>query len=270
MMTRGAAVLLIFLTGGSLAGCVSTPQSEIPAVPDTVANADDLADTLNSSDPFEDMNRHFFAMNRRMDRHILRPLAENYVDLVPARLRDGLHRLLTNADLPVVFANDVLQARPGAAGETLGRLVVNVVLGLGVYDTAGELGIPEHDNDFGRTLGVWGWDGEPYLMLPFIGPSNPRDVIGFAGDIALDPAIYLRYKYFVWSLVGRQGVGLLDMRAHNLGTVDAIERTSLDYYATTRSLYRQYRQNQVEQDPELEPIPAQEQVDVPEGGVNLP
>ncbi|MGB8602316.1 MAG: VacJ family lipoprotein [Rhizomicrobium sp.] len=246
-----AVALSVLLAGGVLAGCATAP---------------DGGDGYSSRDPYEDLNRHFFAMNRRMDRTFLRPIAETYVELVPERLRAGLHTLLTTANLPVVFANDMLQARPSAAGETVERLVVNVALGLGVYDTASAFGIAEHDNDFGRTLGVWGWNGEPYLMLPLIGPSNPRDVIGFAGDIVLDPAIYLQYKYFVWSLIGRQGLGLVDMRARNLSTVDAIERSSLDYYATTRSLYRQYRQNQVEQAPDVD---ADDEA-VAEGGVNLP
>lgn len=243
-MQRLVAVFVFLVGGVALLGGCALPSDAV--------------------DPYEPFNRRLFVMNRRMDRNVLRPVASAYVETVPAWMRSGLHTLLNTANQPVVFANDVLQARPADAGETLGRLGANLVLGLGVYDAAQKLGLPGHDNDFGRTLGVWGWSGEPYLMLPLVGPSNPRDAVGFVGDIALDPAIYLQYKYYIWSIMGRKALGLVDMRANMLTAADDLERSSLDYYAAMRSLARQYRQHQIEQ---AGGTPA---AGMPEGNVNLP
>jgi phospholipid-binding lipoprotein MlaA len=198
-----------------------------------------VPDTI--SDPYERTNRQVFAMNRRMDRNILKPIAETYVAAIPQPLRIGMHNLLSLADQPKVFANDLLQAGPEAAGKTLLRLIVNATLGVGVCDAASPLGLADHDNDFGKTLAVWGWGDAPYLMVPLIGPSNPRDALGFVGDIVLDPAIWLQYKQYVWWLGGREALEIVDLRANNLTALDDIERTSVDFYAATRSFYRQHR-----------------------------
>mgnify|MGYP001275788922 CR=1 FL=1 len=197
--------------------------------------------TNTTQDPYERTNRQVFAMNRRMDRNILKPIAEAYAAAVPTALRIGMHNLLSLADQPKIFANDLLQADPEAASDTLLRLVVNASLGAGVCDAASPLGLAGHDNDFGRTLAVWGWEDAPYLMVPLIGPSNPRDALGIIGDIALDPAIWLQYKQYVWWLSGRKVLEIVDLRANNLTALDNIERTSVDFYAATRSLYRQHR-----------------------------
>lgn len=194
-----------------------------------------------TTDPYERTNRQVFAMNRRMDRNILKPIAEAYVATIPEPIRIGMHNLLSLADQPKVFANDLLQADPKAAGNTLLRLIVNATLGVGVCDSASPLGLADHDNDFGKTLAVWGWENAPYLMVPLIGPSNPRDGIGFIGDITLDPAIWLQYKQYVWWLGGRKALEIVDFRANNLAALDDIERTSVDFYAATRSLYLQHR-----------------------------
>jgi phospholipid-binding lipoprotein MlaA len=215
---RCAAILLAAVW---LAACASTPGGP--------------------NDPYEKFNRNVFDMNLQMDRTVLRPLAETYVEVVPEDGRDGVHNLLTLANLPVVFANDVLQARPKAAGQTLARMAVNAVCGLGVHDAASHMGMPGHDNDFGLTLAAWGWKDGPYLMLPMIGPSSPRDAAGFAGDIALDPAIWLQYKQYVWWLAGRKAMTILDMRAANLELLDDVERNSMDFYSASRSMYTQHR-----------------------------
>jgi phospholipid-binding lipoprotein MlaA len=193
-------------------------------------------------DPYEASNRQFFAMNQRMDRNLLRPVAEGYVAVVPAGGRAALHNLLAETHQPVVFANDLLQARPKAAGQALVRFTVNAILGFGgLADPASHLGIAEPSADFGQTLAVWGWRDAPYLMLPLIGPSNPRDALGTLGDIALDPSLYLQYKNYVWWMAGRKALTILDVRANNLEMLDDIERSSIDYYSATRSLYRQHR-----------------------------
>jgi phospholipid-binding lipoprotein MlaA len=196
-------------------------------------------------DPYETANRRTFEMNVRMDRSVLRPIAEHYAEGVPAGVRRALHALLTTANQPVVFANDILQGNPHEAGRTLARFTANLVFGpAGLRDAAGEAGIPDHTTDFGTTLAVWGWGDTPYLMLPLIGPCNPRDAVGYIGDIALDPGFSIQYKQYVWWIAARKTLTIVDARSQSLATLDDIERASLDYYSTVRSLYRQHRAGQ--------------------------
>jgi phospholipid-binding lipoprotein MlaA len=107
------------------------------------------------------------------------------------------------------------------------------------------MGIPEHSEDFGQTLAVWGVGEGPYLNLPLFGPAVPRDAVGRVVDIFFDPTIYIPIKLHLWLMVGQEYFTMLDLRARNLETLDEIERNSLDYYAATRSLYRQYRANEI-------------------------
>ncbi|GAA0527038.1 phospholipid-binding lipoprotein MlaA [Rhizomicrobium palustre] len=208
-----------------LAGCAAGPTKE---------------------DPYEATNREVFAFNLAVDRLALKPTAERYVAVVPESARNGVHNFLDTLQQPIVFANDMLQGSPSRAGETASRFLINATLGLGgLVDAAGRIGISGHEEDFGQTLAVWGAGEGPYLMLPFLGPSNPRDVAGRLGDTALDPTMYIRIKrHILWSGVRMYGT-ILDARARNLEALEGIERDSLDYYATVRSLYRQHRASEI-------------------------
>jgi phospholipid-binding lipoprotein MlaA len=199
-----------------------------------------------ANDPYEQTNRQVFDLDIRLDRHILLPTAQAYNEVVPEFARDGVHNFLLNLNSPVIFANDVLQGEASRGGETLARFVLNSTIGIGgLIDVAGKMGIPYHDEDFGQTLGVWGADEGPYLVLPFFGPSNPRDLTGNVVDIAFDPNTYISYNYkFYWSL-GRGVLSVIDLRARNATTLAGIERGSVDYYASVRSLYRQNRANEI-------------------------
>jgi phospholipid-binding lipoprotein MlaA len=199
-----------------------------------------------ANDPYEQTNRQVFDFDIRLDRHILLPTAQAYNDVVPEFARDGVHNFLLNLNSPVIFANDVLQGEAGRGGQTLARFVLNSTIGIGgLIDIAGKIGIPYHDEDFGQTLGVWGAEEGPYLVLPFFGPSNPRDLTGNVVDIAFDPNTYISYNYkFYWSL-GRGVISVIDLRARNATTLAGIERGSVDYYASVRSLYRQNRANEI-------------------------
>jgi phospholipid-binding lipoprotein MlaA len=199
-----------------------------------------------ANDPYEQTNREVFDLDIRLDRHILLPTAEAYNNVVPEFARDGIHNFLLNLNSPVIFANDLLQGEAGRGGQTLARFVLNSTIGIGgLIDIAGKIGIPYHDEDFGQTLGVWGAQEGPYLVLPFFGPSNPRDLTGDVVDIAFDPNTYISYNYkFYWSL-GRGVLSVIDLRARNATTLAGIERGSVDYYASVRSLYRQNRANEI-------------------------
>ncbi len=229
-MFRPSFLLAILLAGAALGGCTTTTNP----------------DSLAQNDPYEPTNREIFAFNQKLDKNVARPVAVFYNSTVPAQIRDRFHNMLENLDEPVTFANDVLQGEPVRATQTLGRLTFNTTLGIGgMFDIASKMGIPDHSEDFGQTLGVWGSGEGPYWVLPFVGPSPPRDTAGKIVDIFLDPLTYARFDGYHALAYSRAGMGVLDLRARNVDTLDQIERTSVDLYATQRSLYRQYRDNEI-------------------------
>jgi len=206
-------------------------------------------ESLAVNDPWELTNRDTFAFDVWIDHHIARPIAEAYQEVVPEPAREGLHNAATNMRAPVVLANDVLQARPKRAVRTLGRILINTTVGLGgLIDVASKIGIPYHDNDFGVTLGTAGVAEGSYLVLPFFGPKPPRDLIGSFADGAFDPMTYARFDGRGTFLTVRSTFNILDTEAQNMDQVKSIERTSVDFYASVRSLYRQHRTAQIRGD----------------------
>ena len=225
-MTRFISIVGALLVAGSLAGCATDPSGQ--------------------NDPYEQTNRSIFALDEGFDHAIARPAAVAYNAVLPGVARDGIHNALSNLNSPVIFANDLLQGETTRAGQTLGRAIVNSTLGLGgLVDIAAKIGVPGHDEDFGQTLGVWGTGEGPYLVLPLAGPSNPRDLAGAAGDYAMDPFTYMKWNNSTLWFGLRQGFEIIDLRARNVDSLDQIERTSVDLYATTRSLYRQHRNAEI-------------------------
>src|SRR6202035_5456132 len=167
-----AALVLSTMIGG----CAKAPPA---------SDADAVADFNETNDPLEPTNRVFYAINNGLDTVILRPLAIGYRYVVPQVVRDHTHNVLTNLDTPVVLFNDMLSAKPRRAGDSLMRLVVNTTIGVGgIFDVATGWGWPAHDSDAGITFALWGVPNGPFLFLPVLGPSNPRDVAGFGTDIA--------------------------------------------------------------------------------------
>ncbi|HPE47220.1 MAG TPA: VacJ family lipoprotein [Hyphomonas sp.] len=164
-----------------LAACATTPA---PAATDPGA----------VPDPYENFNREMFAFNNEVDKYALGPAASAYKTVTPEFARDRVGDFLSNLKSPVVFANDVLQAEPGRAADTFYRFAINTTVGLaGLWDAAGHFGIEGHSEDFGQTLAVWGLDSGPYLVMPFIGPTNPRDLFGMGVDRALDPLTWTEF-----------------------------------------------------------------------------
>lgn len=202
--------------------------------------------SLAQHDPFEPTNRAIFDFDVKLDHAVATPVAKFYRSAVPQPARQGIHNALDNLHAPVVLANDVLQGESEKAGDTIGRFVINSTVGVaGLLDVAASLGIPAHDNDFGITLGKGGAAEGSYLVLPFIGPRPPRDLVGSGVDIAFDPLTYMTWNNSSLYMVIRGGLGVLDSRAANIDAVESIERSSIDFYATTRSLYRQNRAAQI-------------------------
>jgi phospholipid-binding lipoprotein MlaA len=182
-----------------------------------------------------------------VDGLFIKPAAQIYRGVLPQQAQDSVRSFLRNLRSPVILANDVLQGDMDRAGNTIGRFLVNTTLGIGgLFDVASDLGIPFHDEDFGQTLAVWGVGEGPYVVLPIFGPSNPRDAVGLASEFFLDPVnIYLDNQDLDYLTYVRGGLTGIDARARSLDTLDQLERTSLDYYAAIRSLYRQHRANEI-------------------------
>src|SRR5215469_12244141 len=198
------------------------------------------------NDPFEDTNRKIFDFNQIVDRNVLVPVAKAYRTVLPDVMRDSIRDFLYNLREPLIFANDALQADFERAGQTVARFVLNSTLGVGgLIDVAGRWGqLPYHEQDLGITLGVWGIPEGPYLVLPILGPSDPRDLGGQVAEGFGDPFNRLvtgNPFTLYWIPVVRGGVSGIDQRSRYIETLADIERTSLDYYATIRSLYRQRR-----------------------------
>ncbi len=209
------------------------------------------------NDPFEPVNRLTFDTTLAVDKGVFRPTAIAYRRIVPEPLRDSVRNFLNNLDSPIILANDVLQGETNRAGITLIRAGVNTTFGLGgLLDVASRWGYMRHYEDFGQTLAVWGVGEGPYLFVPLLGPGNPRDVIGWIADLAFDPFTYLQWPHkFEWQ-AGKWGIDYVDLRARNIETLDDLEKTSLDLYASLRSLYRQSRNNEIRNGaPEVQDLP---------------
>ena len=202
--------------------------------------------SLAQNDPWEKTNRAVFKFDIQLDHAVATPVAKFYRAAVPEVARDGIHNALTNLNSPVIFVNDTLQGDGSKATDTLGRFVINSTVGLaGLMDVAARMDIPYHDNDFGITMGKGGAAEGSYLVLPFVGPKPPRDLIGTGVDIAFDPLTYMTWNNSTLYMIVRSGLGVLDSRAATIDAVESIERSSIDFYATTRSLYRQNRAAQI-------------------------
>jgi phospholipid-binding lipoprotein MlaA len=229
-LIRASAAMIAIM----VAGCATPPPADDP---EAKAEFDQI------NDPLEPTNRAIFSFNQGVDTVILRPAAQGYRAVVPPFGRDRIADFLANLKSPLVFANDLLQGNVSLAGETVGRFALNSTFGvLGVMDVAAPMGLPPHKSDFGQTLGVWGVDDGPYLVLPIFGPSNPRDAAGMGVEWYADPLDwYLGDNHMHWVSWIRTGVSGVSEREAYLDILDDLQRTSLDYYSAMRSLYRQRR-----------------------------
>lgn len=212
----------LIATAALLTACAHTP-------------ADDPAD------PLEPVNRGVFAFNTVLDKGIVKPLARGYDWAAPSLLREGIANFFSNLFYPTTIVNDLLQGKGGQAADDSARFILNSIFGLGgILDVATGLDLPEHDEDFGQTFGQWGFGEGWYLMLPVLGPSSNRDVLGRLGDGAMNP---ISYADTVTNLTA-SGVYAIERRAQLLGA-DALIEQQLDPYIFIRSVYLQTRQNAV-------------------------
>lgn len=203
----------------------------------------DFGPEADDNDPLEVPNRMFFAFNEALDFMIIRPVAVTYKFIVPTGVRNSVRNFLRNLRTPVTLANDLLQGNLDRAEITFTRFFINSTIGLlGVFDIAAESGFAYHDEDFGQTMGTYGAGEGFYLVLPILGPSSLRDGGGRIVDIFLDPLTYIAPQEFN---LGRTVATGIDFRSRNIEELDSLKADSLDFYARIRSLYRQLRENEI-------------------------
>jgi phospholipid-binding lipoprotein MlaA len=235
-----------------LAALPATAQGESPVRPLEPAAAEDPAAAVDVDweegegivwDPLEPVNRGIFQFNETLDAWIMEPVATGWDFVLPTRVQLCIANFFTHLTLPVRFANDVLQLKLVKAFDDTGRFVVNTLVGVGgLFDPASRAGIPVHDEDFGQTLGRWGVPPGPYLVLPLLGPSNPRDGVGLAVDSM--GAIQTFFVSFP-ILVSAAAVNAINDRSLTLEQVRGERESALDFYAAVRTGYSQFRESRV-------------------------
>ncbi|MGH8207444.1 MAG: MlaA family lipoprotein [Steroidobacteraceae bacterium] len=193
-------------------------------------------------DPWERMNRSIWSFDNAFDHALLRPVARGYVKITPTPVRHSIRNFMTNLTYSDTIINDLLQGKVKDFGTDTARLVVNTVAGIGgLFDPATRLNLERHNTDVGQTLGLWGLHRGPFVMLPFLGPSDVRDAFGRAADEYLTPRAYIQDLYVRWSLFL---VDEVDSRAQLLNQ-DRLIDSAFDSYAFVRNAYLQEREFKV-------------------------
>ncbi len=206
---------------GSLAAFVPLPVAADPAI---------------ETDPWQPMNREVFAFDMTVDRWVLLPVSKGWDRISNVPVRESVNNFFLNLRFPRRFVSKLLQGRFLASGEEVGRFVVNTTVGLlGFFDPATKIGLTYSDADFGQAFGVWGIGSGPYLVLPFFGPSSPRDTVGLVFDSlvsfsALGPYLFLATP-----------VDWVNYRSLHADDVAEAKAASLDYYVFVRNAYGQQR-----------------------------
>ena len=203
-------------------------------------------------DCFETLNRATFSLNQKLDKVIFKPVAEGYRSL-PSPIRTGTSNALINISSLITIPNNILQGEFKTAGVNTGRFVLNTTIGvIGIFDVAEKMGFSEYEKeDYGQTLGKWGVGPGCYIVLPVLGPSTIRDTAGsFMNILGGDPYYnasthgnneFLTDKVYMTTKV----ISGVDFRAKNIDSIDNLEKNSMDFYASVKSLYLQDRQQKI-------------------------
>jgi phospholipid-binding lipoprotein MlaA len=195
-----------------------------------------------NNDPLEKGNRSVYAFNEALDKHVLTPVAEKYVAYVPQTIRTGVSHFFTNLSTIDVILNDILQAKFRQGVSDIGRFTTNTTVGIGgLFDPATAWGLPQHNEDFGQTLAVWGVGDGAFVELPLFGPSTVRDATGLVTRTLLNPFTYLT----LGASIPAGAVGVTDSRANLLSATKIRDEAAVDKYAFTREVYRQKRRNEI-------------------------
>jgi phospholipid-binding lipoprotein MlaA len=245
-----------------VAACASPPKDDPEA----------LAEYQALNDPAEPTNRAIFSFNRGVDKYVLKPVTRGYRAIAPDTVRRGVHNFLNNLRTPVILFNDLMQAEFKRAGTTVARFFINSTIGIaGFSDQAANFGFEFHDEDFGQTLAVWTVPEGPYLMVPVLGPSNPRDLAGIVVDFFVDPLNWWAANtHREWITYTRTAVTAIDTRDQLWDVLEDLEQNSVDFYAALRSMYRQRRNDEIRngEGSEVRPAPGLTSIDEDEFSIS--
>jgi phospholipid-binding lipoprotein MlaA len=198
----------------------------------------------NPADPLERINRAVFAFNDAADKAVLTPVAKGYRFVLPGFLRTGISNFFSNLEDVWVSVNDVLQGKLQQGSEDFVRVIFNSTFGIaGIFDFASDVGLPKHNEDFGQTLGSWGVDSGPYVVVPFLGPSTFRDGFGLFFDYKADLVYWATESVPVRNSL--YATRAISNRAKLLDATSVLEQAALDKYAFARDAWLQRRRNLV-------------------------
>ena len=215
------------------------------------------AEKYTANECFEKFSRGTLKFNQTLDKAIFKPVAKGYRTL-PVPIRKGTSNFMGNLRSLLTFSNNVLQGDLKGAGNTAGRFAINTTVGiLGIFDPASKMGFEKKSReDFGQTLGVWGAESGCYFVLPILGPTTARDAVGLIGNVFIDPVYQLTHGSETDLIVGNENVGehnyyiykgtdAIDFRSKNIESIDSLEKNSIDFYASVKSLYLQNRAQKI-------------------------
>lgn len=242
-LNTGAVMVLSFLIIAT--GCATAPQQGERAA---------QTDHVVEQDPWERFNRSMYKFNDSVDRALIKPLAKGYRRITPRPVRRGVGNFFRNLLEPTTIVNDLLQGKPLQALSDGSRFLLNSTLGVfGLFDVATKVGVERNQEDFGQTLAVWGVPSGPYLVLPFIGPSNVRDAVGLVPYYYFtDPRLAIDEIEARAALIA---IDVIDFRSQLLGATRLLEM-QLDPYLFSRESYRQKRRDLIyDGDPPIEMPP---------------
>jgi phospholipid-binding lipoprotein MlaA len=220
---------LLMLSVLMMAACASIQQTE----------------RVEKIDPFERVNRVVFSFNETADQYVIKPIAEGYKFVLPELVRTGVTNFFSNINDVLIGANNLLQGKPANAASDIGRFFINSTVGiLGLFDVATDMGLDKNREDFGQTLGVWGFSDGPYIVLPFFGASNIRDTVGFVVDVETDFMINTN-KLNSDEKIAINSLRIINRRADLLDAGQLLEDAAFDKYSFLRDGYLQRRRNQI-------------------------
>jgi phospholipid-binding lipoprotein MlaA len=237
-------------------GIISDSSSDEPF--DPFAKSD--VEGMEEYDPWEPLNTKFFEFNRQLDRWILKPVAKGYNFVVPNVVQVGIGNVFYNSRVTPRLLNNLFQGKFKGAGIEVGRFLINTTVGIGgFFDVAQRFNLTTPEEDTGQTLGFYGVKPGPYLMIPLLGPYTVRDLIGYGGDIVLNPIYWLiiptmhnidaiptvvdvdeRAATYAIS-IGARATEIVNDRSLNLEKFQGVEESTLDLYAAVRNAYLQKR-----------------------------
>lgn len=250
--------LMILFTFNACANKNANSENTSTSTTQVIEQEDDFADEYVNEekevyDPLSGYNRAMTSFNDNFYEYVIDPVASGYAYVVPETARQGVSNVFDNLMFPIRFINNILQLKFQNAGEELGRFVLNSTFGLlGLIDVADmHTNLEEHDEDFGQTLGYYGVGSGFHVVVPFLGPSNVRDIAGWSVDAFADPTFSVESDWKIPNnfekSVGLKAGMLLNKTSLNLGQYENIKKDAIDLYPFLRDIYEQKRINEIKE-----------------------